>query len=219
MVKDSFDEFRLKEESMLNNKTRRALISVCIDNSKSMSGIRIDTVNTKINEFIKNMYSNKMARASVELSIITFGHEVSVIREFLPLSSKEKLNIVANGSRTEMGEGVKKALDLLDNRMEELTELGTRFYKPWLIIISDGEASDINKCIEVSKKVIDRQKAGELKVKCMNFSTEGEIDSLKQFSVDESVDMVDDMKTWEFFSMLSRSISSVSQARFQVGEF
>ena len=43
--------------------------------------------------------------------------------------------------------------------------------------------------------------------------------TLQQFLVNDKVDTLEDLKVMDFFSMLSRSVSSVSQESINHGEF
>lgn len=211
----------LRETHILENKVCRALICICVDNSFSMSGSRISAVNKSIGDFLKQMDENRFARDAVEICVVSFGHEVNVLCEFGPIGDAISANkrIVADGSRTEMGEGIEKALELLDIEISNLMSTGNRFYKPWLIIISDGEATDKTRCARLSKEVLRRQREGKLKVKCMSMDDSSEILTLKSFSIDGEVKVIDEITTNTFFSQLSRSISSVSQGRIQASEF
>ena len=107
------------------------------------------------------------------------------------------------------------ALKCIDQRLQELE--GHLYYLPWLIIISDGDATDPDVCKKVSEEVIGRQKNHKLKVKCLSMG-EGSR-TLQQFLVNDKVDTLEDLKVMDFFSMLSRSVSSVSQESINHGEF
>lgn len=220
---ENLDELILKCEQVANNKAKRALICLCVDSSFSMSKEgRIDTVNKEIEKFLQTMNNNKSARDGVEICLVSFGHNVDVKCKFGPITDAIAANreIKPDGSRTEMGAGVKKTLELLDEELELLKVSGSNnYYKPWLIIISDGEATDMSLCNEVSEEVKARIRDNKLKVKCMNFGNATETEALRKFTIDGEVEQINNIQAMEFFDMLSRSISEVSQRSIQTGEF
>ena len=220
-----YDELRLQYDQIAQNKAKRLVLCICVDASASMTlQQRMSTVNREIGTFLQNMYNNATARDAVEVCIIAFGDQIKVMCDFGSLTEAIRANrdIKATGARTELGAGVLKALDRLDNRLQLLTDLGAPFYKPWLILISDGEATDAARCKEAAKKVRERLSRQQLKVKCLSLGDEGNAGAqrtLREFTLDGEVDRVNSLEMTEFFEMLSRSVSRASQQSIQTGEF
>lgn len=213
---------RLKHVNMANNKATRALICLCVDSSFSMAGPRMKKVDDEISKFLQSMYNDRMARDSVEIALISFGDDIEVKCNFDSVADaiKASKSINATGKKTEMGYGVNKMLQLLDAHIQELDSVGNKYYKPWLVIISDGEATDDEECRVVSNDVIRRQKNGNLKVKCLNMDDEADIKSLQRFVLPgDQVEQIGTMASIEFFSLLSRSISTVSESYLPQKEF
>ena len=216
-----YEALRLKDEEMASNKATRALICLCIDASFSMNGERITTVNQEIDKFLKNMYNNKTARDAVEICIVSFSDTVELLCNFGPIQNAMEANntIKAMGTRTSLGAGVECALGALDKEIANLEAGGNRYYKPWLIIISDGEATDQMHCEKICKDVIERQCKGKLKVKCLSMGDVKDTETLRKFSLEGIVEQINCIQAMEFFAMLSRSVSAASQSSIQFGEF
>ena len=218
----SLEVQRLRMDQIVRNRARRLLLCLCVDASASMSlDGRISAVNREIDAFLQNMERTATTRDAVEVCVVTFGDEVEVRCEFGPLSEARRANraIRASGSRSELGAGVLLALDQLRRRQDLLTEMGISCYRPWLILISDGAATDIQRCQEAGGQVKDLLRQDRLRVKCLSLSQEPEhMRALREFTPSGQVDQVDSLEMTEFFGMLSRSVSRASRQSIQRGE-
>lgn len=216
------DKLRVRMDQIANNRTRRQLICLCVDASISMSmHQRMSTVNREIGAFLQNMYNNATARDAVEVCIITFGDKTELVCDYQPLA--EALHtcqpIQPTGSRTELGAGVLLALERLEARLQLLTELGVSYYRPYLIIISDDDATDALRCEEAAKRVRQALRENSLEVRCLSFSDEDSASrALQTFTLDRRVDRVNSLEMTNFFEMLSRSVSAASRRSVQRGE-
>lgn len=217
----NYQELRLKEEQTINNKATRMLLCICVDASYSMSGSKIKKVNEEVDKFFRTMNANTLARDSVEVCLIAFGDTVEVKCNFGHISDAIVANkeIRANGKLTSLGEAVRTGLSMLDLEIASLNAGGNKYNKPWLIIISDGEATDTDLCKKMSKEVKQRQEKGALKVKCLSVGDKDETKSLRAFSSYDEVEQIDKIDEMEFFTMLSRSISKLSSSSIQYGDF
>lgn len=220
-----YDDMRLQYDQIARNKAVRLVLCICVDASESMRmQQRMRKVNRGIEEFLQNMYQNATARDAVEVCVVAFGDRTRVMCDFGPLTEAIQANreIEATGARTEMGDGVLTALDRLDRRLKLLTDLGAPYYKPWLILISDGEATDMARCREAGREVRERVLRQTLKVKCLSLGDEGNreaVRTLRDFTADGAVDCISSLEVTDFFEMLSRSVSRASQQSIQTGEF
>jgi uncharacterized protein YegL len=146
------------------SNTRKVPICLVLDVSGSM-GDRDNTRLTKIEELNKNfkdfitfVRTNPKARSMVDLSVISFGHEVTVVNGYSNIESIKETRFSANGP-TPMGAAMKKALDLLELRRKYYKDKGIQHFKPILILMSDGEATDNyeESAAEVSSKVKEKR--------------------------------------------------------------
>lgn len=149
--------------------TRKVPICLVLDVSKSME-YRDGSTLTKIellNEFYNGIISffrlDKRAKAMVDLCVITFGGEVIVKYEWSNVNSTEVSNFLPKGNKP-IGAAMIKALQLIDSRRIFYKDNGFEYYKPIVILISDGETTNDYKLAaqEVSKKVM--LKSGSIRV-------------------------------------------------------
>jgi uncharacterized protein YegL len=113
------DDLMSRFDSNEVSNTRKVPICLVLDVSGSM-GDHDGTKLTKIEELSKNykdfltfVRTNSKARAMCDLSVISFGHEVTVVNGYSNIESVRETQYSANGS-THMGAAMKKALDLLE---------------------------------------------------------------------------------------------------------
>lgn len=216
------DGLRLNSDQLVQNKARRTLICLCVDASASMSrDERIETVDHGIRKFLNDMNGDVLARDGLEVCLVAFGNGAEVKCEFGPLEKTVRTDwsIEPTGSLSELGAGVQTALKCLDDRLNRLSRAKASYYVPWLILISDGEATDKACCERAGEEVRQRIRAGSLKVKCLKLGDGDDgVAALRKFTPDGQVERMDALQMVEFFSMLSRSVSSASRQSIQRGE-
>jgi uncharacterized protein YegL len=160
------------------NTAKRLPVVICIDTSGSMNydaatsqknittSSRIDLVNKGIQKFYEVVNKSNVAANSVELSIVTFDSNIKVHRPFATLDIGEKPTLTAKGM-TFMGQGVNKAIDVLEEHREILRKNSIAHFKSWLIIMSDGRPFNKHDRILEEKEL---QRAAE---RCQKLTDEG----------------------------------------------
>ena len=126
-----------------SNAAPRCPVSLLLDVSGSMSGEPINELNQGLHQFISETSSDETASMSVELEIITFDSKASVLMPFTPIYEIEHMPapLSANGS-TCMGAALRMANEDLRNRRIMYRQAGISSYKPWVILMTDGEPND-----------------------------------------------------------------------------
>lgn len=208
------DELNAGWNSLARNNSMRIMITLCVDTSLSMK-IRIGAINDGIRGFLNRIASNNTAKYATELSVITFDAETKDIIRFGSVDDAIRViqmndGIRAQGYDTRMGSAVLHALNQLDRRIEEFNAMGVQYYKPWLILISDGNATDTETVKKASASVQERLRKNQLRTMCLSMGDGSE--NLKDFTLDGRVARLEDLKVLEFFEMLSRSVSQYSRS-------
>ena len=197
------------------NKSLRIMIAICVDSSQSMQA-SVEQINKGILTFLDRLAANNTARNAAELCVVSFGNEIKDVCEFGSVTDaiqtlKRQGGIKARGSDTRMADGILHTLALIDQRTEDFTSIGVSYYKPWLLIISDGDASDPPKIQEKAEiEVRKRLRDGRIRTKCLSMG-EGS-SSLKNYTDDGEVSKLEDLGVVDFFEMLSRSVSEYSRS-------
>lgn len=208
---DYMEEERNLSEDLLNNSSDRVVVCVCIDASFSMAeNDRIKHVNKGVRKFIDDCVEDMYARDSIDLCLIRFGGAVpEIIQPFENVKRVQFRDIKPDGG-TPLGAAVEMALDEIERRLDQFDMFGRTHFKPWLIIMSDGKATDDIKRASVRiKGMLERR---TLKVKCIDMSEGKETTDLAAFTLDGDVGTINSFEIEDFFSMLSRSAAGLSKS-------
>ena len=137
------------------------------------------------------------------------------------LWGKSRLRIVlpkleADGE-TPLADAVSLALENLERRKQRYEENGISYYRPWLLIIGDGDESRPSKQLdEMAQTLKEESDKKSLNVMCIMVGDEAmarrESGSLLRLAPDGEVRYLKDLKFREFFAWLSRSIQKTSQS-------
>ena len=208
---DFMEEERNLSGDLLNNSSDRVVVCICVDASFSMAeNDRIKHVNRGVRKFIDDCNEDMYARDSIDLCLIRFGGaEPKIIQPFDNVKKVQFADIRPDGG-TPMGAAVELALDEIEKRLEQFDMFGRTHFKPWLIIMSDGKATDdIKKASIRTQKLLERR---VIKVKCIDMSEGKEQTGLEAFTLDGEVGTIRSFEIEDFFSMLSRSAAGLSKS-------
>ena len=119
------------------NPMSRCPVVLLIDTSGSMSADnRIQTINGAMDEFIRNVKSDTQTSLSADIALVTFSHAVQT-HEFTSADSFSPPMMTAGGG-TKIALAVHSALDMLETRKAEYRDNGVSYYRPILMLITDG---------------------------------------------------------------------------------
>ena len=208
---DFMDSLRVETQDMINNTANRVPVCIVVDTSFSMMiDDRIGHVNKGIQSFINNSVADEYAVDSIELCIIAFSGENAIVVH--PFTNVAKLKnafkpLPANG-QTPLGKAVELGLKEIDTVLKQYSAQGVTTFKPWLIIMSDGEATDDVK--KVAGIVREQLAARRIKVKCIDMGDGSGRSDLGMFTNDGEVDTIQSFQIEDFFMILSRSAVALS---------
>ncbi len=229
-----------KEEDLVLNTATRIPVCLCIDASASMNKVTgnggVDTGRRQfrdgkqwvvlsggdtlmkemvkgVNKFYDSIRENQQANLSCEIAVVSFSDDAQCIEDFSPVSCKQAFTSPKTGDLTSMAKGVEMALDLLETRKSEYKENGVEYHQPWLVIFTDGDASD--DVTNVQAKVKQLESESKLSVFTFALAEEVNKETLSGFSRRKPLSIKND-KFEEFFEWLGKSVSVVSTSR--IGE-
>lgn len=199
--------------SLAENADPRCPVVLVLDSSGSMGEIlpgetesALQALNTGLDTLVTELNKDPLARRRVELSVVTYGSDVTPATPFATVDKIVLPTLVASGA-TSTGKAVETALDALDARKKEYKAAGIEYYRPFVILISDGLPTD--DMTTAVKRVQEYEEAKKLVFFAVG--VEGaDIDRLSQFSPARGAMKLKGVKFVEFFTWLSASQSAVS---------
>lgn len=200
----SFEQIPFGSDSFADNPEPRCPCVLLLDTSGSMSGAPIAQLNEGVRTFRQELMQDLLATKRVEISIVSFG-PVSIESEFHTVPNFFPMELHAHGD-TPMGAAIEKGIELVARRKQEYKSHGVSYYKPWIILITDGAPTD--EWTKAAQKIREGETA-----KAFSFFAIGvdnaDMNTLKQISVREPLKLRGHMFR-EFFVWLSGSMKMVS---------
>lgn len=214
-IDEKLNEMRLKEHDLVENTANRVPICIVVDTSYSMvRENRIKHVNNGLKQFIEAGADDDYASDSLDICIITFGRgKGKVVQEFANISSIRFEPLKASGN-SPLGSAVNLAIKTIEQRLEQYLRHGITSFKPWLIIMSDGEgdptdAKNLEKATEETRKLVRERR---IKVMCIDMNRAEKNNDLRKFSIDGTTSAINALQIEDFFYMLSRSAAGLSSS-------
>ena len=125
------------EIKFAQNAEARCPCVLLLDTSGSMSGARIAELNKGLQAFQSDLNNDSLASKRVEVAIVTFSSSVVVVQPFTTANDFCPPTLAAGGL-THMGEGIHKALDMINVEKAKYLEAGIAYYRPWIFLVTDG---------------------------------------------------------------------------------
>lgn len=221
MTQSSLDNVELA-----SNPEPRCAVVLLLDTSGSMSGAPIQELNRGLQSFSQAIKADKLASLRVEIAVITFGGSVNAINvqeggmQVIPFDAQQAFAIAGNfqpptlnaDGETPMGEAVRQALALLRARKDIYKQQGLDYYRPWILLITDGNPTD-NGWEMAADQV--QQEGGRKSVTCFCVGVQGaDMQKLARFALPERPPLLLSGLAFEkLFVWLSKSLSAVSGSR------
>lgn len=120
------------------NPEPRCPCVLLLDTSGSMHGEAIEALNQGLLSFKDELINNSLASRRVEVAIVTFDSSVNIVQDFVTADQFQPPILTAQGL-TNMGSGINKSLDMIQERKTQYRANGIAYYRPWIFMITDGE--------------------------------------------------------------------------------
>jgi uncharacterized protein YegL len=187
-------------------------VVLLLDCSGSMSSV-INDLKMGVEKLKKYTISDDVAKKSVEILVVTFDSTARKLDDF-KLSEDWKVPALNATGSTAMGEAIKIGLESLQQRKIHLRNNGVNFYKPWLVLITDGAPTDMQKGDSLWKQIQGELKKSSDRI-CLPwaFGTEtADMGNLKDLFPDGHVFRLKDANFESIFKWLSDSVNLVSRS-------
>ncbi|WP_419871491.1 vWA domain-containing protein [Candidatus Pristimantibacillus sp. PTI5] len=185
----------------------RLPLCLVIDVSGSMSGPPIEQLNKGLEQMLAELCANPLVTSALELAVVKFGGSVQVLQTFDKVTDMRLPRLHAGGS-SPMGEAVRLALQMLENRTKLYSSIGIDYYRPWLIVMTDGAPTD--SIDEAAQQMNVWEKDGKINVFAIGTGEHADMDALRKISSKRTPLLMQELKFEQFFGWLSESITRIS---------
>lgn len=201
---------------LAENPDPRCPVVLVLDASSSMDQVlegqtetSLASLNAGLDILVSELNKDPLAKRRVEISVVSFGSSVTPATPFATVDKLVLPTLVPSGA-TSLGEAVEVALDAIEARKKEYKASGTEYYKPWILLVTDGVPTDD------TGNAVKRIKEAEAAKKVVFFSVgvEGaDFGRLAEFSDAREPMKLQGIKFGELFVWLSASQSAVSASQ------
>jgi uncharacterized protein YegL len=207
MNEDTFPEqITFGTDSFADNPEPRCPCLLLLDNSGSMQGKPIKELNDGLVQFKDELAADSLAMKRVEIAIVSFG-PVKIENTFHTVANFFPPVLSARGD-TPMGEAIKQGLNLLSQRKSEYKANGIVYYRPWVLLITDGGPTDEWKSAATLIHEGEKSKAFAFFAIAVE---DANMEILKQISVRAPLKL-QELRFRDLFKWLSNSMQSVSKS-------
>ncbi len=119
----------------------RCACMLLLDTSHSMRGDSIHQLNQGLQHFQRELHDDPLACRRVEIATVAFGNGHLQEHDFVLADRYAAPGLIAGGG-TPMGAAIDRGLALLEARRAVHREHGLATYRPWFILLTDGEPTD-----------------------------------------------------------------------------
>jgi uncharacterized protein YegL len=189
-----------------------------LDTSGSMAGAKMEGLRAGLQLFLRETSADELASKRVDLSILTFGGGVRVAHDFAPVTAYPgDVPLPPAQGDTPMGNALRQGMERLEARKAAYRAQGTDYYRPWLMLITDGQPTDMHPGDRLWQEVAAALREGAQARRFAFFAVgvEGaDMDQLRRLCPpDRPPLLLRGLSFVELFSWLSRSQRQVSASR------
>ena len=197
----------------INNPAPRCPVILLLDTSYSMAGEPIQELNQGVQQFISETVYDEAASMSVELEIITFNSKVDIVMPFTPIYNVDKnpKPLTADGC-THLGDALELAIKELAKRRKTYQVNGIPYFKPWVILMTDGQPTD--KWQESASRI--KKMAESKNITYLGIEIGSKVDHTTMLQLmpgrKPMLAKLDNLKFKKFFRWLTSSMSTLSNS-------
>lgn len=147
----------IEVKKMSEEKKAKLLISIALDNSASMKGEKMDKLKQAVFAFNDRLSQEELIDR-IEFSAIIFSGFNCVVAKSFDETSIVKEKFFAGGIPF-VDLSIAKSIEKLQERIEYLDTENISYYKPWLIVLSNGENfGDMSSSVELITRMASKGK-------------------------------------------------------------
>ena len=194
------------------NYEQKCVCALVLDVSGSMYGFPIDALNKGLKDFHSDILGDVVTKNRLEVAVVTFSSTIEVLIQ-PSLAENFKMPLLIPQGQTKLVDGLRKGIEVVENRKNWYKDTGQPYYRPWIILMTDGEpdnGQDIEGIKHQIKEGVDAKK--------FNFFAIGvqgaDMNTLKNISHPSMPPaMLAGLKFSEFFRWLSTSMTKITNSK------
>jgi uncharacterized protein YegL len=175
-----------------------------LDTSGSMEGDPIRELNEGLNRFKDQVCNDDITKKVLDIAIVEFNDSPNIIQDFIPIEYMAPVDLTAGGY-TNMAPAITLAIELVTNRSRFYKLSGAQPYKPWIIMVSDGNGGNVD---EVANTIHELEK--DKKLKFFSLGVEGYDPKVLHQLSGEKVMKLKGYDFTGFFDWVHKSMRNVS---------
>lgn len=192
------------------NPDPRVACVVLADVSGSMQGEPIAAMERGFAAFTRYLQNEVLASKRVEVAVVTFGTVATVLVPMQEARALQPVAFTASGT-TNMAAGIHLALDILDDRKHAYKVAGLQYYRPWILLLTDGKPN-LDGFDEAVARLNAVESARGVTVFAVGAGPRVDYQQLGRLSLQRSPAPLEGLKYEELFEWLSASLSNVSNS-------
>ncbi len=192
------------------NPDPRVACVVLADVSGSMQGEPIEALQRGYAAFIHYLHQGTLASKRVEVAVVTFGTSATVLVPMQEARTLQPVQFTARGT-TNMAAGINLALDILEDRKNAYKTAGLQYYRPWLLLLTDGKPN-LDGFDAAVARLNGVESARGVTVFAVGAGPNVDYEQLARLSQQRSPAPLEGLKYAEFFAWLSASLTNVSNS-------
>jgi len=195
-----------------DNPENRCPCVLVLDVSSSMSGEPIQELQRGLKQYHDELLGDSIARKRVEVAIVTFGGTVKIENTFQTADSLILPTLQPSGY-TPMAGALLEALRMVEDRKAEYRSHGIQYYRPWIVLITDGAPTDGESLWSTAISELQRVVSGNGCTLFVVGVKGADFDKLKELPALNGPQQLDGTRFKHMFLWLSQSQKALSRSR------
>ncbi|MBK9284040.1 MAG: VWA domain-containing protein [Sphingobacteriaceae bacterium] len=134
------------------NYDQKCCCVLVLDVSSSMTGNPIKELNDGLSTFTKDIKTDSTTSNRLEVAIIAFNENAKVLQAPSLVTNFTMPTLIANGG-TKIVDGIKAGIEMVKSRKSWYKETGQPYYRPWVILMTDGDPDDLQNVTSVASEI------------------------------------------------------------------
>lgn len=196
-----------------DNFEQKCLCVLVLDVSASMREGPNDELNEGLQRFYDDIMGSETLANRLELAIVTFGKQVKTVLAPSLVDNFTMPAVPANEGATHIVDGVREAIQTVEDRKKWYKETKQPYYRPWIILMTDGKPEPANQGVQGLAKEI-HEAAKERKYVFLAIGVQGaDMGTLKTLSSPSMPpELLEGLHFDKFFDWLSNSMEMITNA-------